>query len=117
MKNKNLNYLSTKAYFILLAMVRYFGFKVKVDNKLVRRSMIRYFSYHDWCYAETITKIETTESKKGLEILIETHRPGLLIGKAGVFIDGMVTHLMEDLNRDDIKINLQECKLWTRLYK
>lgn len=116
MKNRSLNYLRTKAYFILLVMVRYFGFKIKVDNKLVRRSMNSYFNCHEWNYQTTITKIETFETKKCLEILIETHRPGLLIGKAGHFIDGMTERLKEDLKRKDIKINLQECKLWMRLY-
>ena len=116
MKNKTLNYLHTKAFFILRVMVRYFGFKIKVDSKLVRRSMNGYFYYHEWNYQTSITKVETFETKKGLEILIETHRPGLLIGKAGHFIDGMTERLKEDLKRNDIKINLQECRLWLRLY-
>jgi ribosomal protein S3 len=77
--------------------------------------MIRYFNYHEWNYPTTITKIETFETKKGLEILIETHRPGLLIGKVGHFIDGMFERLKEDLKRNDIKIILKECKLWMRL--
>ena len=116
MKNKTLNYLHTTACFILRVMVRYFGFKIKVDSKLVRRSMNGYFYYHEWDYQTSITKVETFETKKGLEILIETHRPGLLIGKAGVFINGLTERLKEDLKRTDIKINLQECKLWMRLY-
>jgi ribosomal protein S3 len=116
MKNKTLNYLHTKACFILHVMVRYFGFKIKVDNKLVRRSMDGYFYYHEWNYSTQITKIEVFETKKGLEILIETHNPGLLVGKAGHFIDGMAERLKEDLKRNDIKINLKECKLWMHLY-
>lgn len=116
MKNKTLKYLHIKACFILRAMVCYFGFKIKVDSKLVRRSMKGYFYYHDWNYETLITKVETFETKKGLEILIETHRPGLLIGKAGRFIDGMTEQLKKDLKRTNIKINLQECKLWMNLY-
>lgn len=116
MKSKILNYLRTKAFFILRVMVRYFGFKIKVENKLVRRSMNEYFYHHEWKYQTSITKIETFETKKGLEILIETHRPALLIGKAGSFIEGLTERLKNDLERKDIKINLQQCKLWMRLY-
>ena len=116
MKNKTLNYLHTPPCFILRVMVRYFGFKIRVDSKLVRRSMKGYFYDHEWNNQTLITKVETFETKKGLEILIEAHRPGLLIGKAGVFIDGLTGRLKEDFKRTDIKINLQECKLWMHLY-
>jgi len=112
MKNKTLNYLYTKVY----AMMRYFGFKIKINSKLVRRSMNGYSYCNEWNYQTSITKVETFETKKGLEILIETHRPELLIGKAGVFINGLTEILKKDLNRKDIKINLQQCKLWLRLY-
>jgi len=116
MKNKILNYLHNMKRFILHTMMCYFGFKIKVDSKLVRRSMNGYFHYNEWNYQTSITKVEAFETKKGLEILIETHRPAFLIGKAGVFIDGLTERLKEDLKRTDLKINLQECKLWMRLY-
>lgn len=93
------------------------GYKVKVDNLKVRRAMDSYFYHHEWKYETTITKIETFETKKGLEILIETHRPGILIGKAGSFIDGLKKWIQDDIKREDIFINLKECKMWHQLYK
>jgi len=88
------------------------GCKIKIDSKEVRRSISSYFHYWEWRYDTTITKIEVSETKKGLEILIETHRPGVLIGKAGSFIDGLKVWIKKDLEREDISINLKECKLW-----
>jgi ribosomal protein S3 len=109
MKNKILNYLRFFA-------IRYLGFKIKVDNKKVRRSMNQYFYSNEWNYITTITKIETYETKKGLEIFIESHRVGILIGKKGSFIDGLKEWIKEDLERTDITFHLKECKLWSNLY-
>ena len=114
MKNKILNYLSTNPYF--LWFVRYFDFKIKVDSKKVRRSMYSYFYYHEWDYTLTLTNVEVFESKSGISVLIETHKPGVLIGKAGSFIEGLKEWLKHDLNRTDIEINIRESKLWLELY-
>ena len=117
MKNKTLNYLRTKASLIFFAIVCWFGFSIKVNSKSVRRSMYGYFNYHDWNYCTSITKVVVTENKNGLTILIETHRPGFLIGKGGSFINGLKDWIKEDLKRNDIEIDLNESKLWHNLYK
>ena len=88
----------------------------EVDSKIVRRTMDTYFHSEDWPYQQTITKVETFETKKGLLIKIETHRPGLLIGTGGTFIDGLEKYLSIRLERTDITIDLKECMLWHRLY-
>jgi len=89
----------------------------EVDSKIVRRTMDTYFHSTDWPYQQTITKVETFETKKGLLIKIETHRPGLLIGTGGEFIDGLEKYLFIALNRTDITIDLKECMLWHGLHK
>lgn len=63
--------------------------KFEVDNQLYRRLMNLYFRMNKWNYATTITSVKTFRQKDKLIIKIETHRPGLLIGKAGKFIDGL----------------------------
>ena len=90
---------------------------IEVDSKIVRRTMDTYFHSTDWPYQQTITKVETFETKKGLLIKIETHRPGLLIGTVGKFIDGLEKYLSIALNRTDITIYLKECMLWHGLHK
>lgn len=106
-------------------MFNYFKSKFKqctdplkvVDSKNVRRVMIAYFHDTDSILWQSITKVECFENSKGLIIQIETHRPGLLIGKGGEFIDGIEKWIKIQLDRTDIKIDLRESKLWSNLYK
>ena len=88
----------------------------EVDSKRVRRAMVSYFHGEVWNYQYTITKVETFETKEGLLIKIETHRPGLLIGTGGNFIDGLKKWLSIDLKRSDIAIELKESMVWHNLY-
>ena len=110
MKNKFLIYQCIKMYIITI-MVNCFNCKVKIDSKKVKRSMLSFFNYKQWNYEITITKVEVFKHKNHLEILIETHRPGILIGKAGNTIDALINWLKDDL-KTEVKINLKESKLW-----
>ena len=83
----------------------------KIDSKPYRRTIYQYFRWNDWNYETTITKIEVEQTLKGVMIYIETHRPGLLIGKGGKFINGLLTHLKEEMADSNIEIDLKECKL------
>jgi len=101
---------------VLFLILRLFLKKEIICNKEVRKHIRGYFYYHEWSYEHTITKIETFETSKGLVIVIESHRPGLLIGRAGSFIDGLNIWLTDKLNRTDIELDVKECKLWQNLY-
>ena len=95
------------------------GFTIKVDSKQVRRLIYDYYYNIKEFTAlpNYVTKVEVTESKtKGMSILIETHRPGLIIGKGGRDIDGFKEYVCKELNRTDVHIDLKECKLWYKLY-
>ena len=87
----------------------------KVDNLLYRRLMDQYFRYHEWNYATSITYVKTFREKNELIIEIETHYPGILIGKGGRFIDGLKTYIEEEI-KESIKLVLKECTLWRKLY-
>ena len=95
------------------------GFTVKIDSKQVRKLFYDYYFTikQSTTLPNYVTKVEVTESKvKGMSILIETHRPGLIIGKGGKDINGFKEFLCKELNRDDVHIDLKVCKLWYKLY-
>lgn len=102
-------------FYKLLLMV---GFTIKVDNKEVRKLIYDYYfiikEYTN--ILNYITKVEVSKSKKGVTILIESHRPGLLIGKGGKNINELKEFLFKEFNRKDIYVDLKECKLWYNLY-
>lgn len=90
--------------------------KYEVESKPYRKIIYQYFRWKDWNYETTITYVKTFKKGDTTIIEIETHRPGLLIGKAGVFIDGLQQELWER-TKENIKIDLKECKLWHNLFR
>lgn len=109
------DYKETKSSAIYTMIARMFGWIYEIESKKYRRSMSTYFYHTQHAYETNITSVRSFKKKDKTILRIETHRPGLLIGKAGVFIDGLRQHLIDDL-KEDIEIDLQECKLWHKLY-
>jgi ribosomal protein S3 len=101
--------------FMFIAIAKIFGLKYEIESKKYRRAISQYFYWKEWGYETTITQIKVYRKAGKITILIETHRPGLLIGKAGHFIDSLKEHLCEEL-KEDISISLKECKLWHNLH-
>lgn len=87
----------------------------EIDSQLYRRLMYQYFRMNLWNYETTITSVKVFKEKDKLTIEIESHRPGLLIGKAGRFIVGLQTFIEEE-TKENIHFSIKECKLWCRLY-
>lgn len=112
MKLRLNNRLRYSLYAVLACIL---GLKYEIDSKKYRRVIHQYFYWKEWGYETSITQIKAFKKKNKVTVMIETHRPGLLIGKAGVFIDGLKKHLNKELN-ENIDIDLKECKLWHRLY-
>ncbi|MEK6829097.1 MAG: KH domain-containing protein [Nanoarchaeota archaeon] len=100
---------------IQIFFAKLFGWKYEVDNQLARRVMYRHFYATEWGYETSITQVKVFREKGKLIVMIETHRPGLLIGKAGHYIDSLKKELEEEF-KEEIKIDLKECKLWHNLY-
>lgn len=111
--NKDYKETKSNAFYTLLACV--LRLKHEVESKKYRKTISQYFYLKEWGYETTITQIKTFKKKDKTIVQIETHRPGLLIGKAGVFIDGLKQHLIEEL-KENIEIDLRECKMWHKLY-
>lgn len=96
---------------IIIALVG----KLAIDNKPARRAMYTFFNMHDWGGTTTITDVKVFYTEKGLTVEITTHRPGILIGKAGHFINSLKEFLEKELG-EKITIDLKNCKLWLGLY-
>lgn len=89
----------------------------KIDTVKYRRLMLQFFDIREWGAKNTITRIEATKLKSGkINVEIETHQPGILIGKGGNFIDGLEKFLRDE-SGEDIKILIKECKMWHKLYE
>lgn len=111
--NKEYKETNSNSFYTLLACI--FGLKHEIKTKKYRKEIYQYFNRKEWNYETSITKIKAFKKKDKITVMIETHRPGLLIGKAGAFIDGLKQHLNKELN-ENIEIRLEECKIWHKLY-
>lgn len=86
----------------------------KINRQPYLKFIRLYFDVNDMSHAlTTITDVEVKKTDKKTIITIETHRPGIIIGKMGRTIDGLSKYLKVHIN-EDIQINLKESKLWFR---
>jgi len=88
----------------------------EIGSQLYRRLMYQYFRLNYWNYTTQITQVKTFRQNNQVIVEIESHRPGLLIGKGGRFMDGLQKFIEEETN-ENIKLRIKECKLWIGLYK
>lgn len=97
-------------------LARVFGLKHEIDNKKYRRAIYNYLTFNDakeLCISTTY--IKAFKHKENIIVEIETHRPGLLIGKGGSFINELKIFIEEKTNQK-ISIELRESKLWMNMY-
>ncbi|MBC8146959.1 MAG: hypothetical protein H8E98_03105 [Bacteroidetes bacterium] len=109
MKNKPINFREIVNYLL--------GKKYEVDNQKFRQLLYQYFTcmndYYD--VINTITNIKAYIHKDEKILYVETHRPGLFIGKAGEQINEIQKYIQDTLGYD-ITIDLRESRLWIGLY-
>lgn len=86
-----------------------------LDTKKYRREMYSFFKSKGWSHCTTITKVSVFKEGSSIMVEVETHRPGILIGKAGKFVTALAAHLRKSLE-EDITVNVTECRLWYKLY-
>ena len=98
-------------YFRKIFMLEY-----PIDSREYRAKMHTFFILRDWKYEDTITRIDVSKIGMSVYIVIETHRPGMLIGKGGSFINALTKFLKDEL-KEDITIDIKECKMWHKLYR
>jgi len=94
------------------------GLEYEIDNKIFLRALSSYpYSYDaiDSTYLSHITKVWVTYKNSKTIVHIKTHRPGILIGKAGTLINS-IRQYMEELSGTVIEIDIQEEKMFSNLY-
>ena len=102
---------------------------IKLDSKLgklIRSVIYKYFNSTEESYSNnvlyTIANITITRLDLNYTVIIESYRPGLIIGKGGETIDELQELIQSDVF--DIfegigisyKFNLVECTLWNKMY-
>ena len=107
-------------YRIKLAFIAFYKTIIshEIDSRKFRQVLSIFYNNREYGsnVLNTITDIKVFDKKDYYSLQITTHRPGLLIGKGGYFIDEMTEYINNDNFDKPIKIDLQECKLWMRLF-
>lgn len=109
-------YKETKSNALYTILASLFGWKYEIESKPYRKLIYQYFNYEEWSYETSITYVKAFKKENKIIIEIETHRPGMLIGKSGVFINGLRKYLEEE-TKENVEIDLRECKMWHKLYR
>jgi ribosomal protein S3 len=101
---------------IYIFFANLFGRKHEIDSKKYRKAIYQFLKFNDAEYqCQLISYVKVFKHKEKIILEIETHRPGLLIGKAGTFIDNLQKFVELETNQK-IKIDLRENKTWFKLY-
>src|SRR4051812_47127839 len=92
--------------------------KTEIDSKLYRKALSTYPYINDtsseYLYNICSVKAFQIEDNKVL-VEIETHRPGILIGKKGENING-IKEYMSEKSGNEIEIFIKESELFQNLY-
>lgn len=94
----------------------FFGLKYEVDSKKYRKQMYLYFRHHRWQRYDTITSVKVFKKNTKTYIEIESYQPGILIGKAGQFINGLKKWLSDEFN-EDIVTKIEETNIWKDIFR
>ena len=91
--------------------------KKEISNTPFRRELAYFFHSREWPYQTTITNVEAWELSDGsYEVMITTHKPGVLIGKCGSFINSIEEYFTQHFKRK-VKVLITENQLWYKLYE
>ena len=95
-----------------------------VDSINVRRRIYEFYQIiHEMPnILKTITSVKVYKSKSTNKITVEliTYSPGIIIGKAGHFINELILFMQNELEIEDpdlFELKLQEPDLWKNMYQ
>ena len=90
----------------------------QVDSRKVRQILSAYSYNAKYDHCANITKVELFQDEDKFRVMIETHRPGFIIGKGGETISeikGWIARKLE-IENENLVIDLKECNLFSNLY-
>lgn len=96
-------------------VIDYYGQKIEINSKQVRRILKLFFEDSSTGVLYTITNINVFKGHEHIIVEITTHRPGLIIGKGGRTIDALTERLTKELETP-VKIELTEDQMWYDLF-
>jgi ribosomal protein S3 len=84
--------------------------EIKLNN-LIKRVIYNFYLNNNQKVLSTITNISFEDSKDNLKLVIETHRPGLIIGKQAKFVLSLVNSL-KDVFEKKINVDVKQTNFW-----
>jgi len=101
---------------VLNNLKRLLGLTHEINSKEYRREIYMYFYQLQNTYPlDFVSSIKVNKNKNNVIILIESNRPGLIIGKGGQTIDGLKNSLCKHFN-EDISFKIKENNVWNKLF-
>jgi len=97
---------------------KWLGMTYEIDNKVFRKALASYPYLEEANgsdYLHSITKVWATKKGSKTTVHIRTHRPGILIGKAGIQI-GKIREYMKYLYNSDVQVDIIEEQMFWRVY-
>lgn len=83
----------------------------EVDNTPYRKLLGNFFFLNKWKWKFTISNVTAYDSNKKVTLVIETTKPGLLVGKNGHFISRLKVYLEDKLDKE-VELKIKENKIW-----
>lgn len=89
----------------------------RIDGKIFKRALLQYpyNSESSGSYIRNITKVEAIQTGGKVKVYIESHSPGVFIGKAGKQIKE-IEELMSRMSNLEVEIDIKETELFQHLY-
>lgn len=95
------------------------GMEYEIDSKIYKRALTSYpyrSTESTGLYISHITNVQAFQKGEKVRVLIETHHPGILIGRAGKQIKE-IKEYMEELSEKIVEIEIRETEIFRKLYE
>lgn len=95
------------------------GMEYEIDSKIFKRALTSYpysATESTGSYIRHITNVQAFQTGDKVRVLIESHHPGILIGKAGKQI-GEIKEYMERMSKKTVTIDIRETEIFLNIYE
>lgn len=104
---------------MLNSIKKILGMEYEIDSKIYKRALASYpygSTESTGSYISHITNVQAFQKGNQVRVLVESHHPGILIGKAGKQI-GEIKEYMERLSEKIVSIDIRQTEIFSNLYK